>query len=70
LDIQLTLHARAVMEERKIENLWLLLALDSPDRTIGQEDGTIHYLRKIPDFGGRWLRVVLNPATEPSRRPL
>jgi len=26
-----------------------------------------HYLKRIQDFGDRWLRVVVNPNVEPNR---
>jgi hypothetical protein len=53
------------MQERRILESWLSAALDAPARRIPQPDGTVHYLKQIDDFGGRWLRVVVNESSEP-----
>jgi len=53
------------MEERGISSDWLQQALDAPARRVSNPDGTLHYLRPMEAFGGRWLRVVVNPATDP-----
>ena len=66
MDVQFTRHAQAVMRERKIQTAWLQEALDLPEREDDESDGTVHYLKRISEFGNRWLRVVINPTTEPS----
>jgi len=37
-----------------------MLALDSPDRIEKKGDGTRHLIKRIPEFGNRWLRVIVN----------
>ena len=32
-----------------------------------KRDGTIHYIRAIEQYGGRYLRVVVNPDDSPKR---
>jgi len=39
--------------------------LDSPDIVEEREDGTTHLMRRIQEFGNRWLRVILNTDTTP-----
>ena len=29
------------------------------------DDGTRHFLKRIPEFGGRWLRVIVNIKEKP-----
>ena len=36
-----------------------------PKRTERRDDGTIHYLKPIPEHEGRILRVVTGPESEP-----
>jgi hypothetical protein len=65
VDVRLTAHAKVVMQERGILAAWLELVLDAPARRIAQTDGTLHYLTPIEAFEGRWLRVVVNSASDP-----
>ena len=60
-------HAQAVMRERRIPEEWALRAIATPDRTDTPGDGTIHYIKAIPEHGGRFLRVVVNPGVVPQR---
>ena len=48
---------------------WLERALNSPDKTAPDlEDGDLrHYLKVIPENGGRVLRVVVNFKVTPFR---
>jgi hypothetical protein len=46
---------------------WVKQALDAPDRTDNPVDGTAHYIKAIPEHGGRFLRVVVNPTVTPRR---
>ena len=59
-------HARDMLHERKIEESWVNLALVDPDWTEAKEDGTVHYIKSIEEYGERYLRVVVNPAVEPA----
>ena len=63
-----TSHFKDMLKERGIEREWADLAVLQPDRTEDHADGTRHYIRRIPDFGDRWLRVIVNVASDPERR--
>lgn len=60
-------HASDVMRDRQIPGEWVIRALDVPDRMDTQTDGTVHYIKTIPEHGGRFLRVVVNPGVKPMR---
>jgi len=62
-----SLHFRDMLQERGIAAEWVHGALCAPDRTEDLDDGTRHYLKQIPDHGNRWLRVVVNVASQPHR---
>ena len=66
---ELSQHARHQMQERNIQASWLDETLFSPDRLLPLADphGNIHYLKQIPSFGNRWLRVIVNPNVDPKR---
>ena len=66
---ELSDHARSQMQERNIQPSWLTETLSSPDRLLLLADphGNTHYLKQIADFGGRWLRVIVNPTVNPQR---
>lgn len=66
---ELSQHARHQMQERNIQTFWLDETLSSPDRLLPLADshGNTHYLKQIPDFGDRWLRVIVNPNVDPKR---
>ncbi|OGO05884.1 MAG: hypothetical protein A2Y60_04635 [Chloroflexi bacterium RBG_13_54_9] len=63
--IQLTAHAREMLQERGIAMVWVERTLESPSQVENRDDGTVHYLSPIPAFGGRILRVVVNPEHDP-----
>ena len=67
IDIEWSHHARAMLEERRIKQDWALQALQEPDRIQDQDDGNRAYIKAIPEHGGRYLRVVLNPRRSPNR---
>ncbi len=60
-------HAREMLRERNILEAWVERVLEEPEITEWKEDGTLHYLRAIEEFGGRYLRVVVNPEAAPQR---
>lgn len=58
-------HFAAMLIERGIKKEWAELALNSPDRIEEKDDNTRHLIKRIPEFGNRWLRVIVNTTTEP-----
>ncbi|MCK5133628.1 MAG: DUF4258 domain-containing protein [Candidatus Sabulitectum sp.] len=58
-------HFTDMLIERGIKKEWAELALDSPDRVEERDDGTRHLIKRIPEFGNRWLRVIVNSTTTP-----
>ncbi len=67
MEYEFTEHASDMLRERKIQKVWVEWAIGDPDKKEMKEDGTVHYIRAIPQYGGRYLRVVVNPATSPHR---
>ncbi len=37
------------------------LAIEDPERKEMKEEGTVHYIRAIEQYGGRYLHLVVNP---------
>ncbi len=66
-DIHYSKHARDVLGERNILEEWVTRAVSAPERTESPPDGTTHYIKAIPEHGGRFLRVVVNPTATPMR---
>jgi hypothetical protein len=66
---ELSQHAHHQMQERNIQPSWLDETLSAPTQLLPLADprGNTHYLRQIPDFGNRWLRVVVDPNVFPKR---
>jgi len=60
-------HARDMLRERQIPEEWMWRTLASPERQEVGADGNIHYIKSIPEPGGRFLRVVVNPTVTPNR---
>ena len=65
--MKFTKHFRDMLIERKIKLEWVDQALSSPDKVMSEPDGTTHYLRRIPEHGNRWLRVVVNTMVKPNK---
>jgi len=65
----LTEHAKKVLEEREIPLEWLERALNEPALCQPDPDDASleRRYRSIPEFGGRVLRVVVDPSVEPVR---
>lgn len=66
-DIEFSKHALDMLRERSISEQWVRLAIQSPDRVDVGEDSSLHYAKAIPEHGGRFLHVVVNPHTTPQR---
>ena len=63
-----TVHFGDMLDERGIQREWVDIAVLQPDKTENHADGTRHYIRQIPEFGNRWLRVVVNITSDPEKR--
>ncbi len=63
----LTKHARDVLEEREIPEEWVAAALTSSDKMDWKNAEEVHFSKRIDAFGGRWLRVITNPSSDPKR---
>jgi hypothetical protein len=49
------------LPERHIPEAIIRRTVQFPHRVRQAPDGTVHYLRAWPTYGGRYLRVVVNP---------
>lgn len=63
----LSRHAMLTTERRGIKTEWVARTLADPASTEPDRLDPLarHALRPIPEFGGRVLRVVYNPAVQP-----
>ena len=66
-DLEWSQHAKDVARERQISEGWVLSAIQHPDRSEARNDGLWHYIKSIPEHGGRFLRVVVNRNVSPNR---
>ncbi len=66
---ELTEHARDALEKRKIELAWVERVLDLPEATEADpvDLDLEHRLARIPEWGNRVLRVIVNGKTTPPR---
>ncbi len=53
-------HCQQMLKEREIPLEWVELTFNYPDLTEDRPDGTRHYLKQIPAYEYRWLRLVMN----------
>ena len=67
--LQFTRHALQAVEERKIQVNWVEETIARPDlRTNDPEDEELErFFKRIPEYGGRVLRVVVNTREYPWR---
>jgi hypothetical protein len=63
-----SIHFDDMLNERGIKREWADRAIADPDRTEDHADGTRHYIKQIPEFKNRWLRVIVNVTASPDRR--
>ncbi len=65
----LTAHAAQMARERCIDQSWILLALLNPAMILPdpRDKVLIHKFRRIPDYGGRVLRIVIDSTQIPPR---
>ncbi len=66
---QLTSHAKRALAEREISMAWLEQTLNAPELKLPDPDDAEveRRYRRIPEFGGRVLRVAVNTTVEPER---
>jgi len=64
---QFSEHGCDMLRERNIREAWVKLAMEDPESQEMEEDGTVHYIRAIEEYEGRYLRVVVNPDVTPQR---
>jgi len=69
MNFELTKHAEKVIAEREIQIEWLEQTLLAPELVLPDPDDACiqRYFRRIPEFEGRVLRVVVNTAVVPNR---
>lgn len=65
----LSKHAAHVVAERGITMAWIEAVFTNPSRTESDpaDPELIHAIARVPEFGGRVLRVVYNPTVTPPR---
>lgn len=52
---------------QNISKSWVYTTLGSPDKIESHDDGSVHYIKIIEEFGNRHLRVIVNPAVQPNK---
>ena len=69
MQFELTKHAQKALDEREIPVEWLERTLAKPELTLPDPDDAAveRRFRRIPEFGGRVLRVAVNTKVEPNR---
>ena len=67
-DVVFSVHARDMLKEREISEEWVILTINSPDKSEKRaEDNNWHYTKSIPERENRILRVVVNQEVNPYR---
>ena len=56
-----------MLRERAIPMAYIKSSLAKPEKTEERDDGTKHFLRRIPEYGNRWLRVIINVSATPNK---
>lgn len=56
-----------MLKERGIAPEWAKRTRTEPDRIDDHDDGTRHFIKQIPEFENRWLRVVVNVTGTPEK---
>ena len=67
IEYEFSEHAYDMRKERNIRESWVKSAIKDPEKKEPKDDGTVHYIRAIEQYGGRYLRVVVNPDVRPQR---
>lgn len=61
----LSKHAADIISEREINHNWLDITLNHPDEIIQKSYDEVHYLKSIAENDKRYLRVIINPISDP-----
>lgn len=67
IEYEFSEHAYDMLKERKIEEVWVKLTMENPEKKELTSHGTVHYVSAIKECGGRYLRVVVNPDVKPQK---
>jgi hypothetical protein len=67
MEIEYGVHFIDMMRERNRSSEWVDCCICNSDRIEDYPDGTRHFLKRIEEFGNRWLRVIVNKDTHPCR---
>ena len=62
-----TEHAYDMLKERGIKKSWVDQTIRNPDMLQNSDDGTVHYIKAIREYGSRHLRVIVNQHAQPKR---
>jgi len=66
-EFELSAHAKEMLAERNILEEWVWRTINTPTKKRMGEDGNLHFTKAIKEGGGRVLRVVVNPNSDPRR---
>jgi len=66
-ELQYTRHFKDMLKERSISMSLINRALAEPEKVEDHSDGTKHFLRRIPEHGNRWLRIIVNTTVVPNK---
>ena len=64
-DVEFSQHARDVLVERAIPEIWVSRTLEKPDNVWEGPDGNTHFAGAIAEHDGRILHVVVNMTIVP-----
>jgi hypothetical protein len=65
--VDLSRHAQEELARRGIPLDWVWRAVQAPDRREERPDGTVHYIKRLAEHGGQYLRIVVNHRKSPPR---
>jgi len=66
-DFDYSKHAIDMIIEREIQERWVSDTINYPDFTEFKSEDELHYIKQIKEYGNRYLRVVVNPFSQPKR---
>jgi hypothetical protein len=62
-----TVHFKDMLNERGIKLEWADRTVQEPDKIEDHDDGARHFIKQIPEFENRWLRVIVNVTAIPEK---